>query len=147
VVARGPGGEREIAASDLFQGFLTTALADDEILTEVRLPAMDGYGFAYAKFTRRAEDWAMVGVCALVKVNGGQVEDARVALTNMSDVPVRAVAVESALRGLPTDAIANAAEQAGEGTDPPGDLNATPDYKRHLARVLTRRALRTAAGV
>jgi carbon-monoxide dehydrogenase medium subunit len=147
VVARGPGGEREIAARDLFQGFLTTALADDEIVTEVRLPAMDGYTFAYEKFTRRAEDWAMVGVCALVKVNDGQVEDARVAFTNMAAVPVRAEAVESALRGQPAEAIASAAEQAAEGTDPPGDLNATPDYKRHLARVLTRRALQSAAGV
>jgi carbon-monoxide dehydrogenase medium subunit len=147
VVARGPGGEREIAARDLFEGFLTTALAEDEIVTEVRLPAMEGYGFAYEKFTRRAEDWAMVGVCALVKVNGGQVEDARVAFTNMAAVPVRAEAVESALRGQSTEAIASAAEQAADGTDPPGDLNATPDYKRHLARVLTRRALQSAAGV
>jgi carbon-monoxide dehydrogenase medium subunit len=146
VVARGPGGEREIAAADLFQGFLTTALADDEILTEVRLPAMDGYGFAYDKFTRRAEDWAMVGVCALVKVSGGQVEDARVSFTNMAAVPIRAQAVESALRGQGVDAIASASEHAAEGTDPPGDLNATPDYKRHLARVLTRRALQKAAG-
>lgn len=147
VVARGPNGEREIAAADLFQGFLTTALADDEIVTEVRLPTMPGYGFAYDKFTRRAEDWAMVGVCALVKVTDGQVEDARVAFTNMAATPVRATAVEAALRGQSTDAIAQAAEHAAEGTDPPGDLNATPDYKRHLARVLTRRALTSAAGV
>jgi carbon-monoxide dehydrogenase medium subunit len=147
VVVRGPNGEREIAAADLFQGFLTTALADDEIVTEVRLPMMVGYGFAYDKFTRRAEDWAMVGVCALVKTNDGQIEDARVAYTNMAATPVRAEAVESALRGQSTDAIAQAAEQAAEGTDPPGDLNATPDYKRHLARVLTRRALESAAGV
>jgi aerobic carbon-monoxide dehydrogenase medium subunit len=146
VVACGPGGEREIAAGDLFQGFLTTALAADEIVTEVRLPAMDGYGFAYEKFTRRAEDWAMVGVCALVKASGGQIEDVRVAFTNMAAVPVRAEAVESALRGQSAEAIASASEQAAEGTDPPGDLNATPDYKRHLARVLTRRALQTAAG-
>jgi carbon-monoxide dehydrogenase medium subunit len=146
VVARGPGGEREIAARDLFQGFLTTALADDEIVTEVKLPAMAGYGFAYDKFTRRAEDWAMVGVCALVKVSGGQVEDVRVSFTNMAAVPIRAQAVEGALRGQGVDAIASASEHAAEGTDPPGDLNATPDYKRHLARVLTRRALQKAAG-
>jgi carbon-monoxide dehydrogenase medium subunit len=146
VVARGPGGEREIAAADLFQGFLTTALADDEIVTEVRLPAMDGYGFAYDKFTRRAEDWAMVGVCALVKMSGGQVEDVRVSFTNMAAVPIRAQAVEGALRGQGVDTIASASEHAADGTDPPGDLNATPDYKRHLARVLTRRALQKAAG-
>jgi carbon-monoxide dehydrogenase medium subunit len=146
VVARGPNGEREIAAADLFQGFLTTALNDNEIVTEVRLPAMDGYGFAYDKFTRRSEDWAMVGVCALVKVSGGQIEDARVAFTNMADTPIRAVAVEAALRGQGVDAIASASEAAAEGTSPPGDLNATADYKRHLARVLTRRALESAAG-
>ena len=144
VVARGPNGERDIAASDLFQGFLTTSLADDEVITGVGLPAMEGYRFAYEKFTRRAEDWAMVGVCALVKSSGGQIEDARVAFTNMAATPVRAKAVESALRGQGIDAIPSAAEAAAEGTDPPGDLNATPDYKRHLARVLTRRALELA---
>jgi carbon-monoxide dehydrogenase medium subunit len=146
VVARGPNGEREIAARDLFEGFLTTSLNDNEILTEVRLPAMEGYGFAYEKFTRRAEDWAMVGVCALVKSSGGQIEDARVAFTNMAGTPIRAEAVESELRGQAVDAIASASEHAADGTDPPGDLNATADYKRHLARVLTRRALERAAG-
>jgi aerobic carbon-monoxide dehydrogenase medium subunit len=146
VVARGPNGEREIAARDLFEGFLTTSLNDDEVVTEVRLPVMDGYDFSYLKFTRRAEDWAMVGVCALVKAEGGQVEDARVAFTNMAATPIRAEAVESALRGQGVDAIASAAESAAEGPDPPGDLNATPDYKRHLARVLTRRALELATG-
>jgi carbon-monoxide dehydrogenase medium subunit len=145
VVARGPNGEREIAAGDLFQDYLTTALADDEVITEVRLPAMDGWKFAYEKFTRRAEDWAMVGVCAMVR---GDFEDVRVALTNMGPTPVRATRVESELRGqsgAPREAIAVAAEAAAEGTDPPGDLNATADYKRHLARVLVRRALEKAA--
>jgi aerobic carbon-monoxide dehydrogenase medium subunit len=145
VVARGSGGEREIAAADLFKGFMTTALDDGEIVTEVRLPTLPGYGFAYDKFTRRSEDWAMVGVCALVKRTDGVIEDVRVAYTNMAAVPIRAEAVESALRGQGVDAIASASEQAAEGTDPPGDLNATPDYKRHLARVLTRRALEKAA--
>ena len=144
VVARGPNGEREIAARDLFVDFLTTSLNDNEIITEVRLPAMEGYDFAYQKFTRRAEDWAMVGVCALVKAQGGQVEDARVAFTNMAATPVRAEAVESALRGQSIEAIPSAAEHAAEGTDPPSDLNATADYKRHLARVLTKRALQLA---
>ena len=144
IVAQGPNAEREIAAADLFQGFLTTSLNDNEIVTEVRMPAMEGYDYAYQKFTRRAEDWAMVGVCALVKAEGGVIEDARVAFTNMAAVPVRATAVESALRGQSLDAIPSASEAAAEGTDPPGDLNATPDYKRHLARVLTRRALELA---
>jgi aerobic carbon-monoxide dehydrogenase medium subunit len=148
VTARGSGGERTIAASELFQDYLTTSLAPDEVLTEVRLPAMDGYGFAYEKFNRRREDWAMVGVCALVKKAGdGSCEDVRIGLTHMASTPLRASAAEDALRGqgLDADSIGRAAEQAAEGTDPPGDLNATPDYKRHLARVLTRRALEEAA--
>jgi carbon-monoxide dehydrogenase medium subunit len=148
VTARGSGGERTIAASELFQDYLTTSLAPDEVLTEVRLPAMDGYGFAYEKFNRRREDWAMVGVCALVKkAPGGSCEDVRIGLTHMASTPLRASAAEDALRGqaLDADSIGRAAEQAAEGTEPPGDLNATPDYKRHLARVLTRRALEEAA--
>jgi carbon-monoxide dehydrogenase medium subunit len=148
VAARGSGGERTIAASELFQDYLTTSLAPDEVLTEVRLPAMEGYGFAYEKFNRRREDWAMVGVCALVKKAGdGSCEDVRIGLTHMASTPLRASAAEEALRGQALDSasIGRAAEQAAEGTEPPGDLNATPDYKRHLARVLTRRALEEAA--
>jgi aerobic carbon-monoxide dehydrogenase medium subunit len=148
VTARGPGGERRIPAGELFQDYLTTALAEDELLVEVRLPALDGFGFGYQKFSRRAEDWAMVGVCALVRRAGdGSCEDVRIGLTNMGSTPLRAQASEDALRGGPLggERIAQAAEQAAEGTDPPGDLNATADYKRHLARVLTRRALETAA--
>jgi carbon-monoxide dehydrogenase medium subunit len=149
VTARGPGGVRTIAASELFQDYLTTALAADEVLTGVRLPALDGYGFAYQKFNRRVEDWAMVAVCALVKKAGdGSCEDVRIGLTHMGPTPLRAGAAEDALRGggLDADSIARAAEQAAEGTNPPADLNATADYKRHLARVLTRRALEEAAG-
>jgi aerobic carbon-monoxide dehydrogenase medium subunit len=144
------GGIRQIAAADLFQDYLTTAVEPGEVLTEVSIPALEGYGHAYEKFTRRAEDWAMVGVCALVqKAADGTCADVRVAFTNMASTPIRAGAVEAALRGQPliAEAIAAAAEHAGEGTDPPADLNATPEYKRHLARVLTRRALRRAAGV
>jgi aerobic carbon-monoxide dehydrogenase medium subunit len=145
----GPNGERQIAASDLFQDYLTTSIEPTEVITSVSLPSMDGYGHAYEKFVRRAEDWAMVGVCAAVKSNGGSCEDVRVGLTHMGATPLRATAVEEALRGQPlnADTIAKAAENAAEGTDPPGDLNATPDYKRHLARVLTKRALERAAGV
>jgi aerobic carbon-monoxide dehydrogenase medium subunit len=149
VSAQGPNGLRTIAAADLFQDYLTTSLAHDEVITEVRLPASDGWGHGYEKFTRRAEDWAMVGVCAIVKKAGdGSAEDVRIGLTNMGSTPLRATAAEEALRGKPLDSasIAAAAEQAAEGTEPPGDLNATPDYKRHLARVLTRRALEAAAG-
>jgi carbon-monoxide dehydrogenase medium subunit len=146
VTATGSGGTREIAAADLFQDYLTTAVGADEVITEVRVPDFGGWGSSYLKFTRRAEDWAMVGVVAMVKKAGdGSVEDVRVALTNMGSTPLRATATEEALRGRGTDQIASAAEHAADGTDPPGDLNATPEYKRHLARVLTRRALEEAA--
>jgi carbon-monoxide dehydrogenase medium subunit len=148
VVVRGAAGEREIAAADLFQDYLTTSIAEDEVLTEVRLPAMEGYGHGYHKFNRRQEDWAMVAVSALVKkAADGTCEDVRIGLTHMSSVPLRATAAEQALRGRPLDAdsIAAAAEQAAEGTQPPADLNASADYKRHLARVLTKRALADAA--
>jgi carbon-monoxide dehydrogenase medium subunit len=142
----GADGTREVAAADMFEDYLTTAVGEGEIVTEIRVPSFDGWGSSYMKFTRRAEDWAMVAVCAMVKKAGdGSVEDVRIGLTNMGSTPLRASAAEEALRGKGLDAIAAAAEQAAEGTDPPGDLNATPDYKRHLARVLTRRALEEAA--
>jgi carbon-monoxide dehydrogenase medium subunit len=149
VVLRGPDGERTVAAGDLFEDYLMTAVRPGELLTEVRVPALEGYGVGYQKFNRRAEDWAMVGVCALVKASGGTCEDVRVGLTHMGATPLRARAVEEALRGQPLDAdhVARAAEQAGKGTEPPADLNASADYKRHLARVLTRRALAEAAGL
>jgi carbon-monoxide dehydrogenase medium subunit len=148
VTVRGLAGQREVAAADLFQEFLTTAVGQGEILTEVRLPALEGYGFGYQKFNRRNEDWAMVAVCALVKKGAdGSCEDVRIGLTHMGSTPLRATAAEQALRGQPLDAerIRAAAEQAAEGTEPPTDLNATADYKRHLARVLCRRALEQAS--
>ncbi|HEX8083140.1 MAG TPA: xanthine dehydrogenase family protein subunit M [Solirubrobacteraceae bacterium] len=148
VTASGPDGERSIPAGELFQDYMETAVAADEIVTEVRLPALDGWGFGYQKFNRRAEDWAMVAVSALVLARDGVCEDVRIGLTNMGSTPLRARAVEEALRGQPIDAdrIASAAEQAAEGTNPVGDLNATADYKRHLARVMCRRALQEAVG-
>ena len=148
VVVRGESGEREIAAADLFQDYLTTAVADGELVTAVRLPALDGYGHGYEKFNRRQEDWAMVAVCALVKKGAdGTCQDVRIGLTHMGATPLRATAAEDALRGQPLDAerIAAAAEHAADGTSPPADLNATADYKRHLARVLCRRALEQAS--
>ncbi|MFP5365106.1 MAG: FAD binding domain-containing protein [Thermoleophilia bacterium] len=147
VIVRGTDGEREIAAADMFQGYLSTAVAPGEVLTEVRVPALTGYGFGYEKFNRRSEDWAMVGVSALVKANDGVCEDVRIGLTHMGSTPLRASAAEDALRGQPLDdeRIAAAAALAAEGTSPLGDLNASPEYKRHLAQVLTRRALKTAA--
>jgi carbon-monoxide dehydrogenase medium subunit len=147
VTAQGPGGQRSIEAAELFSDYLTTSLAPDEVMTEVRVPVPDGWGFGYQKFNRRREDWAMVAVCALVrKADDGSCEDVRIGLTNMGSTPLRASAAEEALRGGALDAstLASAAEQAAEGTDPPGDLNATPEYKQHLARVLCRRALEEA---
>jgi carbon-monoxide dehydrogenase medium subunit len=148
VSVRGSGGERKIDASDLFQDYLETAVGADEVLTSVEVPAFDGWGFGYQKFNRRSEDWAMVAVSVLLKASDGQCEDVRVGLTNMGSVPLRATAVEEALRGQPlgAESIARAAEQAAEGTDPPADLNASAEYKQHLARVLCRRALEEAAG-
>jgi aerobic carbon-monoxide dehydrogenase medium subunit len=149
VTVRGPGGERSIAAADLFQDYLETSVGADEVLTDVQLPSLDGWGFGYEKFNRRSEDWAMVAVSALVKSSDGGAEEVRIGLTNMGSTPLRASAVEEALRGQPLskETIANAAEHAADGTDPPADLNASAEYKQHLARVLTRRALEEAAGL
>jgi carbon-monoxide dehydrogenase medium subunit len=136
MVVRGPNGERVIPASEFFRGFLETALAPDEVLTEIRVPKAEA-GHAYQKFVRRSQDWAIVGV-AVARANGST----GVSLVNMGPVPIRAAAVEAALaRGA---SAADAAEQAAEGTDPTGDHNASPEFRRHLARVLTRRALQEA---
>ncbi len=147
VTARGAGGERTIPAAELFQDYLTTSLEHGEVVTEVRFGALDGYGFAYRKFNRRQEDWAMVAVTAQVKAADGVCEDVRVGLTHMGSTPLRATGVEDALRGQPLDAtrIEAASALAAEGTTPPADLNASADYKRHLAQVLCRRALEKAA--
>jgi carbon-monoxide dehydrogenase medium subunit len=149
VTVQGPDGQRVIEAADLFKDYLSTSVRQGEIVTEARLPTLEGFGGAYEKFTRRAEDWAMVGVLALVKVSDGAVSDVRIGLTHMASTPLRASAAEEALRGRPLDAesIAAAAEHADAGTNPSADLNATAEYKRHLARVLTRRALTRAAGL
>ena len=138
LVARGPGGERVIAAADFFAGFLETALAPDELLTEIRVPKTGPNGFAYEKFNRRAQDWAIVGALAV------QAHDStRVALVNMGATPLRASRVEAALAG--GTSVADAAALAHEGTEPSGDINATAEYREHLARVLTRRALEAIA--
>jgi len=137
-VIRGPGGtEREIAAGDFFRGFLETALAPTELLTELRVPKTPGSGFSYQKFNRRAQDWAIVGAVA-VRSNGAP----RVALVNMGATPLRARGVEDALASGAS--VADAAQAAAEGTEPPSDLNATPEFREHLARVLVRRALEAA---
>jgi carbon-monoxide dehydrogenase medium subunit len=138
IVVRGREGERVIAADDFFQDFLETALEPDELITEVRLPKTDGAGWAFEKFNRRAQDWAIVGVAAVGGATPG------VALVNMGSTPVRAEGVEAALRDGASPA--DAAALAGDGTEPPSDLNASPEYRQHLARVLVGRALTTVAG-
>jgi carbon-monoxide dehydrogenase medium subunit len=137
-VVRGPGGERTIPAGQFFQGFLETALAPDELLVEIRVPVTGRNGFSYQKFNRRAQDWAIVGALA-VTAHGST----RVGLVNMGSTPLRATAVEAALAGGAS--AADAAEQADAGTEPSSDLNASVEYRRHLARVLTRRALEATA--
>ncbi len=144
MVAQGPDGRREIPAAEFFTGVFETALADDEVLVEIRVPKLGGWGFNYQKFNRVAQAWAIVGVAALVRRENGQIAEARIGLTHMGPTPLRASATEQALTGADSDGIAAAAERAAEGTNPPADQNAQPDYREHLARVLTRRALENA---
>jgi aerobic carbon-monoxide dehydrogenase medium subunit len=146
---RGSAGDREIAAADFFIDYLTTALQPDEILTGIRVPKLGGWGYHYEKFHRTAQAWAIVGVAALTRRSNGQVAEARIGLTNMGPVPMRATAAETAAAGVEAsrDALRAAAADADEGTEPPGDLHGAPDYRRHLARVLTSRALAAASGV
>jgi carbon-monoxide dehydrogenase medium subunit len=135
-VAHGPNVQRQIAAADFFRGFFQTALADNEVLTEIHVPKTGDAGWSYIKFRQRALDWATVGVAAVV--NGG----ARIAFTNMGPTTIRASAAEAAFASGGADA---AAAAAAEGTDPPSDTWASADFRRHLARVLTGRALEEAA--
>jgi carbon-monoxide dehydrogenase medium subunit len=149
LIALGPGGERTIGASDFFDDYLTTALAGDEILTGVRVPKLGpGWGYRYEKFHRTAQAWAIVGVAALARRTNGQVAEARIGMANMGSVPVRARAAEAAAAGAEAsrDALRSAAQHADEGTNPPADLHGAADYRRHLARVLTARALAVASG-
>jgi carbon-monoxide dehydrogenase medium subunit len=141
IVARGPGGERRIAAKDFFNGFFDTALAEDEIITEIRVPKTGSDGWSYLKFRQRALDWATVGVAAVVSGADGSIGSARIGLTNMGQTPLRAAAAEAALAGAPRDAVAQAAAKADEGTDPPADTWASADFRRHLVKVLTARAV------
>jgi len=135
IVVQGPNGSRTIAADDFFAGFLETSLAPDEIITEIRLPKATGAGWAFQKFNKRAQDWAIVGVAAV----GG--DSPGVALVNMGSTPMRARAVEAALRaGTPAG---DAAQLADRDTEPTSDLNASAEFRRHLARVLVKRALTT----
>jgi aerobic carbon-monoxide dehydrogenase medium subunit len=146
-VIAGPSGRRTVPAADFFQDLFTTAIGEGEILVEVRVPKHTGWGAHYEKFSVVAQAWSIVGVAAALRVEGGVVAEAKVALTNMGQVPIRARAVEQALVGsAPTaGAVRAAADHATEGTSPTSDAGADEDYRRHLATVLTRRALQSAA--
>ena len=147
MVVAGSSGRRTVPAGEFFLDYLQTALEPDELLVEVRVPKLgDGWGFRYEKFHRVAQSWAIVGVAAAVQRSNGSIAAARVGLTNMGATPVRASGVEEAVTGSGLDGIAAAAERAAERTSPPSDLNGKADYREHLARVLTRRALTAAAG-
>jgi carbon-monoxide dehydrogenase medium subunit len=147
-VITGPGGTRTVEAVDFFVDLFTTAIGEGEILTEVRIPKRPGWGGHYEKFVRVAHQWPIVAVAAAVKVEGGTISEARVGLTNMGSIPLRAGAVEQALVGqrATDETVRAAAAAAAEGTNPPSDLNGGADYRRHLATVLTRRAVLAAAG-
>ena len=148
-VATGPSGERRIPAADFFLDYLTTALAPDELLTAVRVPKLGaGWSSHYEKFNRVAQAWSIVAVAALVHRQNASITQARIGLTNMGSTPLRAAAVEQALAGADAsaEAVGAAAEHAAEGTNPPSDLSGKADYREHLARVLTKRAVLAAAG-
>ena len=148
-VATGPSGERRIPAADFFLDYLTTALQPDELLTAVRVPKLGaGWSSHYEKFNRVAQAWSIVAVAALVQRQNGAITQARIGLTNMGSTPLRATAVEQALAGADAsaEAVGAAAEHAAEGTNAPSDLSGKADYREHLARVLTKRAVLAAAG-
>jgi carbon-monoxide dehydrogenase medium subunit len=148
LVIAGSGGRRTVAAADFFQDFFTTSLEPDEILVEVRVPKHTGWRSHYEKFNRVAQAWSMVAVAVAIRTEGDTIAEARVALTNMGSVPVRATGVEEALVGgaSSTEAIRAAAQHAAEGTSPTADGNADVEYRQQLARVLTGRAVAAAAG-
>jgi len=147
-VVQGAGGTRSVPASEFFVDLFETAISDDEILTEVHVPKRAGWGASYEKFVRVAHQWPIVAVAAAVRMEGDTIAEARIGLTNMGSTPLRAEAAEEALVGQPATAegVAAAAAAAADGTNPPSDLNGDADYRRHLAGVLTRRAVLDAAG-
>jgi carbon-monoxide dehydrogenase medium subunit len=148
LVIAGADGTRTVPASEFFLDYFTTAIGETEILTEIRFPKYTGWGSHYEKFNRTAQAWSMVAIAAAIRVEGGSIAEARVGLTNMGTTPIRATGVEQALVGQPAtaDAVRAAAEHVTEGTAAPSDADAAADYREHLARVLTGRAVLAAAG-
>jgi aerobic carbon-monoxide dehydrogenase medium subunit len=146
LVIQGPGGERTVPADEFFKDLFETAVGEGELLTSVRIPKHTGWGSHYEKFVRVSHQWSIVAVAAAVKADGGTITQARIGLTNMGSTPLRARAVEEALVGRSVDDLGDVCSQAADGTNPPSDLNGDADYRRHLARVLTRRAVAAALG-
>ncbi|HZO70345.1 MAG TPA: xanthine dehydrogenase family protein subunit M [Kribbellaceae bacterium] len=149
MVVAGQSGRRTVPAGEFFTDLFTTAVGEDELLVEIRVPKHTGWGAHYEKFTQTAQQWPIVGVAAAVRLENGTIAEAGVALTNMGSTPVRATAVEQALVGQSAsdESVRTAAASAAEGTSPPSDLQGDAEYRRHLATVLTRRAVLAAAGV
>ncbi|MEN3300218.1 xanthine dehydrogenase family protein subunit M [Pseudonocardia sp.] len=147
-VIAGTSGTRTVTAADFFVDYFTTAIGEGEILTQIRFPKYTGWTSHYEKFNRTAQAWSMVAVAAALKVDGGRISEARIGLTNMGTTPIRATGVEQALVGqsATADAVRAAAEHATDGTAAPSDADAAADYREHLARVLTGRAVLAAAG-
>jgi len=146
-VIKSQDGERTVAAGDFFEDYLQTTLAPDEVLTEIRVPKLgQNAGWSYKKFNRRAQDWAVVGAAAVVERSNGSISSARIGLTNMGSTPLRATAAEGTLSGADASSVAEATSSADEGTSPASDIAASAEYRRHLARVLTRRAVEEALG-
>jgi carbon-monoxide dehydrogenase medium subunit len=148
LVIAGQGGERTVPASQFFEDLFQTAVGEDEVLTHIRVPKLDGWGSHYEKFVRVAHQWPIVAVAAAVKTDGGTISEARIGLVNMGSTPLRATNTEQALVGQPAteDGVRAACNLVAEGTNPPSDLNGDADYRKHLAGVLTRRAVVAAAG-
>jgi len=148
VITGADGAERTVSAADFFVDIFETAVGDDELLTAVRIPKHSGWGSAYTKFVRVSHQWSIVAAAATVRAEGGTIVEAKVALTNMGSTPLRATSVEQQLVGMKASAAAlhEVCASVGEGTDPPSDLNGDADYRKHLAGVLTRRAVLSAAG-
>ena len=146
LVIRGPAGERTVPATEFFRGLFETAVQEGELLTAVRIPRHTHWVSHYEKFVRVSHQWAIVAVAAALEVDAGTISQARIGLTNMGSTPLRARSVEAALQGRSASDIGDACAGAAEGTNPPSDLNGDADYRRHLATVLTRRAVTAALG-
>lgn len=145
LVIQGPDGERTVPALDFFQDYLMTDLEPQEVVTEVRVPKLgSNTGWSYKKFSRRSQDWAVVGVAAVIEKDNGNIGSARIGLTSMGSTPIRASAVEEALNEASPDRIGEAANFADAGTRPGTDDAASSEFRRHLARVWTRRAIEEA---